>query len=190
MKRIMKKLMMRLGLVIAVCSLPLGAQAGKGSVAPREAWSAAGGRLDAASLGDTAVASLVRAEREFMDDVARRRLEGWVDHFADSAATFPPGKLVSVGRAPIRAGMSATFADTSVHVSWFPIYATVAASGELGYTYGYYRWTGRDDKGAMAPPVDGKYLTIWRRDASGRWRVVVDTGNAGPVPAHFFDGAQ
>lgn len=177
--------------LLALSALPLRAQAvsGRGG-APLEAWGAAGKPIDAATLRDTAVASIVRAEREFMDDVARRRLEGWVDHFADSAATFPPGKLVNVGRDPIRKGMAATFADSSVHVAWYPAYASVAASGDLGYTWGYYRWTSRDDKGAPAAPADGKYLTIWRRDPSGRWKVVVDTGNPGPVPAGFFEGAK
>jgi ketosteroid isomerase-like protein len=124
-----------------------------------------------------------------MDDVARRRLDGWVDHFADSAATFPPGKLVNVGRAPIRKGMAAAFADSSIHVAWYPVYAMVAASGELGYTWGYYRWTGRDRNGAASSPLEGKYLTIWRRDGTGRWKVVVDTGNQGPVPPNFFGAA-
>ena len=172
-------------------ALPLRAQSNPGSAgASREAWGPAARPIDATTLRDTAVASIVRAEHEFMDDVARRRLEGWVDHFADSAATLPPGKLVNVGRAPIRQGMAATFADTSVHVAWYPVYATVAASGDLGYTWGYYRWTSRDDKGAPAPPATGKYLTIWRRDSTGRWKVVVDTGNPGPVPAGFFEGAK
>lgn len=170
---------------------PLRAQSVPGAASSsHEAWGAAGRPIDATTLRDTAVASIVRAENEFMDDVGRRRLEGWVDHFADSAATFPPGKLVNVGRAPIRKGMAATFADTSVHVAWYPVFATVAASGDLGYTWGYYRWMSRDDKGMPAPPATGKYLTIWRRDASGRWKVVVDTGNQGPVPAGFFDGTK
>src|SRR6476469_3110466 len=158
--------------------------------APHEAWGTGGRPIDATTLRDTALASIVRAEREFMDDVARRRLEGWVDHFADSAATFPPGKPVNIGRAPILKGMTATFADSSVHVAWYPFFASVADSGDLGYTWGYYRWTSRDEKGAPAPPADGKYLTIWRRDTSGRWQVVVDTGNPGPVPAGFFEGTK
>jgi len=176
---------------IATSSVSLGAQMVTASTAaPHEAWWTGGRPLDATMLRDTAVASIVRAEREFMDDVARRRLEGWVDHFADSAATFPPGKLVNVGRAPIRKGMAATFADSSVHVTWYPVFATVAASGDLGYTWGYYRWTSRDDKGTPAPPIEGKYLTIWRRDRSGKWEVMVDTGNQGPVPPNFFDGVK
>lgn len=187
----MRRNLLRALPLLAVASFPLRAQAVDGRVgAPHEAWSANGGPLDATTLRDTVVAGIVRAEREFMDDVARRRLEGWVDHFADSAVTLPPGKLVQVGRAPIRKGMAATFADTSVHVAWYPVYAMVAASGDLGYTWGYYRWTSRDDKGAPAPPADGKYLTIWRRAPSGRWAVVVDTGNPGPVPAGFFEGGK
>lgn len=177
--------------LVIVVAFPLRAQSVPASAgAAHEAWGAAGRPIDAAALRDTAVASIVRAENEFMDDVGRRRLEGWVDHFADSAATFPPGKLVNVGRAPIRKGMAATFADTSVRVAWYPMYASVAASGDLGYTWGYYRWMSRDDKGVPAPPATGKYLTIWRRDPSGRWKVVVDMGNQGPVPAGFFAGAK
>jgi ketosteroid isomerase-like protein len=82
--------------------------------------------------------------------------------------------------------MTSVFADTSVHVAWHPVYATVARSGELGYTYGYFRWSQRDSVGTPAPTQDGKYLTVWRRDQTGRWRVVVDVGNGGPVPAGFF----
>ena len=187
----MRTSLIRALLLASLCAAPAGAQMVNASTsAPHEAWWSGGRPLDAAALRDTAVASIVRAEREFMDDVARRRLEGWVDHFADSAATLPPGKLVNVGRAPIRAGMAATFADSSVHVAWFPVYASVAASGDLGYTWGYYRWMSRDEKGAPAPPATGKYLTIWRRDASGSWKVMVDTGNQGPVPPNFFDGVK
>jgi len=187
----MRTLFIRAVLLIAIGSTPLHAQmVNRITDGPHEAWSGGVRPLDPGAIGDTSVASIVRAEREFMDDVARRRLEGWVDHFADSAATFPPGKLANVGRAPIRKGMAATFADSSVHVAWYPVYASVAASGDLGYTWGYYRWTSRDDKGTPAPPADGKYLTIWRRDGSGTWKVVVDTGNQGPVPANFFDGAK
>jgi ketosteroid isomerase-like protein len=187
----MRTLLLRAVLSIALGSVSLSAQMVTASTtALHEAWWTGGRPLDAATLRDTAVASIVRAEREFMDDVARRRLEGWVDHFADSAATFPPGKLVNVGRAPIRKGMAATFADSSVHVAWYPVFATVAASGDLGYTWGYYRWTSRDDKGMPAPPIEGKYLTIWRRDALGHWKVMVDTGNQGPLPPNFFDGVK
>jgi ketosteroid isomerase-like protein len=181
--------------LIALLSLALAMSAGfpasvAGQHATREARSPSGAPLDPGAIRDTGLASLVRAERTFMEDVGRRRLNGWVDAFADSAATFPPGQLVSVGREHIRKGMAATFADTSVHVVWHPVYATLAASGDLGYTYGYYRWTSRDDKGLPAPPAEGKFLTIWRRDDAGRWRVVVDMGNAGPVPGGFFDSTS
>jgi len=145
-----------------------------------------GRALDARYVSDTALASLVRAERSFMDDVRRRRLAGWVDGFGDSAATFPAGGAILVGRAVIRNRMTRTFADSSVHVAWHPTHASIARSGDLGYTYGYYRWTGRDSLGRAAPPEIGKYLTVWRRDPRGRWLVVADIGNAGPIPDRFF----
>lgn len=138
------------------------------------------------TIRDTALASLVRAEAAFMRDVVARRVEGWVAAFEPDAATFPARSAIAVGTATIRKNMTPLFSDTSVHVVWHPTYAAVARSGDLGYTFGYYRWTSRDSTGKPDAPADGRFVTIWRRDAAGAWKVAFDNGAPGPVPEGFF----
>ena len=64
--------------------------------------------------------------------------------------------------------------DTSYVLTWKPLFADVASSGDLGYSYG--RWllvTTTNDSS------EGTYCTIWKSDSAGNWKYVLDTGNEG-----------
>jgi ketosteroid isomerase-like protein len=63
--------------------------------------------------------------------------------------------------------------DTSFTLTWQPQRADIAASRDLGYTYGIY--TLSSAKGEKK----GTYVSIWKRQADGKWRFVLDTGNPG-----------
>jgi ketosteroid isomerase-like protein len=63
---------------------------------------------------------------------------------------------------------------------WFPAVAGVSASGELGYTIGPSIFKQkRDDPG---PVYYGYYFSIWKRDRSGKFKVLVDAGTSRPKP--------
>jgi tetratricopeptide (TPR) repeat protein len=49
-----------------------------------------------------------------------------------------------------------------------PIKADVSRSGDLGYAYGSYELDG-------AQPQKGYFARVWKRDAKGQWRIVMDT---------------
>ena len=69
-------------------------------------------------------------------------------------------------------------------VSWKVSKAEVAKSGELGYLYGTYELSIKDPKGD--PPVHdtGKLVEIWKKQADGKWKCIVDTYNSNlPVVA-------
>lgn len=59
-------------------------------------------------------------------------------------------------------------------LTWEPLLADVAASGDLGYTHGRYQLTFAD---STQPPLYGYYVTIWKKQADGQWRFVFDAGN-------------
>lgn len=90
-------------------------------------------------------------------------------------------QLYRDGRCPAteRSAVEAVLADTPGSMTWEPIDATVADSGDLAYTYGSYVLT------ADAPPNDllgkGYYVRVWRRSAAGEWRLVLEVTN--PLPA-------
>jgi ketosteroid isomerase-like protein len=65
---------------------------------------------------------------------------------------------------------------------WQPISAEISKSGDLGYTVGSYTITRTDEKGDLVVGT-GKYLTVWRLQKDGSWKVEFDTGVPDTPPA-------
>ena len=103
----------------------------------------------------------------------------FMSYFASDASVYPPGMPVQTGTAAIRK----VFADMTApgtSLRWTPTKAGVSASGELGYTAGTYEMTmdGLSD--------NGKYVTIWKKQSDGAWKVsddIINTDSAGPPPS-------
>ena len=69
----------------------------------------------------------------------------------------------------------------SFSISWVPRDARVSASGDLGFTIGDALVTSLGPTGAAMQQFT-KYLTVWRKESDGRWRVVVTGANDRPSP--------
>src|SRR5580693_6392170 len=90
------------------------------------------------------------------------------------------------GSENIRKGSAEGFATPGPGLSWRTTAVEVARSGDLAYENGTYDFvtTGKDGK---TSDEKGKYLVIWKKQADGAWKVVVDMDNtdeerAEPVP--------
>jgi ketosteroid isomerase-like protein len=71
--------------------------------------------------------------------------------------------------------------DSGYTLTWQPLYADIAQSGELGYTFGIYELKSKNQEGKeMLENVT--YVSIWKKDQSGNWKFVLDTGNEGLGP--------
>lgn len=130
---------------------------------------------------DAARHSLMEADRAFARSVADRRLEAWVEAFDTTGIQMRPNLPFTPGHDEIRRLMTPAFADTSWHLSWEPHLAFVSASADLGYTLGTYGSVRRDSTGQERSGT-GKYVTIWRKQADGGWKVVFDGGNPDSSP--------
>ena len=62
----------------------------------------------------------------------------------------------------------------------------MAASGELGWLTGPSTFTDRTDP--KGQPRYGNYLSVWRRQPGGTWRVLIDVGADAPQPVPFQPG--
>jgi ketosteroid isomerase-like protein len=119
-------------------------------------------------------------EAEFNQATAARGLDGFMSYFADDASELPNGGAVVIGKQNIRHSLEPWGPDLSL--TWAPVQAEMAASGDLGYTFGNYVLKAKDKDGK--PVVEyGKYATVWKKQKDGNWKVAMDMGNASPAPA-------
>ena len=65
--------------------------------------------------------------------------------------------------------------DSSYTMTWEPNGGTMAKSGELGYTYGVYSYKPKNKSVATY----GTYVSIWKRQPDGKWKLLLQTGNEG-----------
>jgi ketosteroid isomerase-like protein len=122
-------------------------------------------------------AALVKIENDFMKAAADHGSQGYMSYYADDAVEVPNGEAFLQGKENIAKTMG--FLDQpDNHLTWAPVGAGIAASGDLGYTYGTYEFSSKDKDGK--PVVNkGKYATIWKKQKDGSWKVAMDMGNAG-----------
>jgi ketosteroid isomerase-like protein len=115
------------------------------------------------------------ADRKFASDTAELGTSGWVETFAVDGKLVSGGGVVE-GRQAVGDAMR-SLDDPGYSLSWEPDFAE--GSGDLGYTYGTYR---RETLDEMGEPVleTGRYVTIWRRDSAGQWKVALDIGSPAP----------
>lgn len=66
--------------------------------------------------------------------------------------------------------------DSTFTLTWEPMFAKMAASGDIGYTYGTYQIT---DRATDSITGVGKYATIWQKQSDGKWKAILDAGNPG-----------
>lgn len=66
--------------------------------------------------------------------------------------------------------------DSGYILTWTPLREFCGQSSDLGYTYGTYVVRDKINGDTL---VQGTYTTIWKKDASGNWKAVLDTGNEG-----------
>ena len=61
----------------------------------------------------------------------------------------------------------------------------MAASGDLGWTWGDFVVIARGDDGEKRSY--GNYVNVWKKDGEGRWRVIADIGVDTPAPGPGTD---
>jgi ketosteroid isomerase-like protein len=120
------------------------------------------------------------ADRAFEAAVAKAGTDGaaaWAAYFAED------GGMNSVpiirGREEVRKAMDPFFSKAGNTLRWQPEFADVAKSGDLGYTLGksqrYFT-----DKDGKPFENEGRYITIWKRQKDGTWKIAIDGGTSTP----------
>jgi len=67
------------------------------------------------------------------------------------------------------------FDDHVFTITWEPLKAEIAGSGDLGYTMGNWKLVTAEGKVKY-----GNYVSIWKKQSNGDWKYVLDTGTDTP----------
>jgi ketosteroid isomerase-like protein len=105
---------------------------------------------------------VVAAERAFAaDGLALGIKQSFLKHSAPEAILFAPDPVKAhdlYGARPDAKGPP---------LAWWPVWAGLSASGDLGFTTGPATYDGKPS---------GYYFTVWKRQADGGWKWVYDGG--------------
>jgi ketosteroid isomerase-like protein len=100
-------------------------------------------------------------------------------YYADNAMQLPEGLNPVVGKSDILDRMRKS--EDLYTLEWRPSDGSVCNSQDLGWTWGEYTLDYLS-KGNKEDAVHGKYLTIWKKQDNGDWKVIVDMDNYNPKP--------
>jgi len=123
---------------------------------------------------------LIDLEARFAKDVLERGGAGFADWFADDGVALGNAAMPLIGKVAIQ--KSANWDPKVYQLTWTPTDAMMGPSGDMGYTWGHYEGHSKDASGQPIV-VKGRYITVWKRQADGQWKVVLDAGANEPPEA-------
>ncbi|HEU4631518.1 MAG TPA: DUF4440 domain-containing protein [Gemmatimonadaceae bacterium] len=130
------------------------------------------------AAADAAVEQVLGADRAFAAlSAASDPGSAFGRYAAPDAMVFGAGGVLVLGPAAVQAGFGPPSPDHTL--AWFPVAGGIAGSGDLGFTVGLAVARFRRPDGSVVERPS-KYITVWRRQADGRWAFVTDGGNERP----------
>ena len=141
--------------------------------------SGSGGTADA----DSAKQAIKADETKFNSDFKSKDLEGLLGHYADDAYFVAPGVKPANGSTEIRKAYADGTSDPNFAVSFASDKIEVSGSGDMAYARGRFTEKYTDPKTHKAMTDSGSYLTVYKKQADGSWKVMEDFAAADPDSA-------
>ena len=126
--------------------------------------------------------TLMRLDREWAGTTTDP--DRFMSYFAPDANVYAPGMPLTSGTAAIRKTVAEMMSAPGFNLTFTPTRAYVSAAGDVGYTTGTYSST-------MGGGTEtGKYVSVWKKQSDGSWKVAEDIFNAdasgAPAAAHVM----
>jgi uncharacterized protein (TIGR02246 family) len=131
---------------------------------------------------DADAKAIREVESAWVKTAATKDLDAFVAYYTDDAAVLSPNEPIFKGKAAIKEGLKPLMADPQFSLTFMPTRVEVSKSGDMAFTQGPYKLSFSDIRGNKFED-EGKYLTVWRKQADGTWKAVQDTMNSDlPLP--------
>jgi ketosteroid isomerase-like protein len=120
--------------------------------------------------------TLMNIDREFSKiSESGNTSEAFIKYSADEVILMRQGEMPIVGGVTLKDFYSEK--KNKGVLKWEPLKADV--SGDIGYTMGRWELGGKTPEG-LETTIYGVYSTVWKRQADGSWKYVIDCGNVTP----------
>jgi len=121
-------------------------------------------------------AAVRAASAEWAKVAAAKDLEKTLSYYAEDASMLPPNMPIVTGAEARRKMWTQLFSPAEMAFSNAATKVEVAKSGDLAYEVGTFEESFKDAKGTPVKLV-GKYVVVWKKQAGGEWKAIMDIFN-------------
>lgn len=125
---------------------------------------------------DDAARQLLEADRRWAEVAATGEVREVLNLWTEDAVNYFPGEPPAVGREAIGKLVRTKRALPGFSVRWKAADASVAQSGELGYTHGSFTLSLTSPDGKKIQRR-GNYVCVWRKQEDGSWKCELEMSN-------------
>jgi len=122
------------------------------------------------------VAAIEEKFRQFAVAINAGDFDGWVSLWTNDGIQMPPNTPVRIGKEQIRAGMKPAF-DQFI-LKMVITNEELRVFGNWAFLRGTFTETMVSKTGGETEKFDGKYLSVFERQADGSWKVARDCFNS------------
>jgi ketosteroid isomerase-like protein len=116
---------------------------------------------------------ILLTELNFAQMVAEEGIPKAFLYYADENAVLMRNNQLIIGKGAIKNLYVSIEKDPNISLTWKADFVDVSSSGDLGYTYGEYTYSFKDENG-NTQSEKGIFHTVWKRQENGDWRFVWD----------------
>ena len=124
--------------------------------------------------------TLLELETKFSEAVARGGGKAFSTWFAEDGVSLANKQPAVMGRAAIAA--QAQWDPKVYQLTWVADGAQMGPSNDMGFTWGHYEGVSKDQHGETVKTA-GRYMTIWKKQSTGEWKVAMDASAEEPAGA-------
>jgi uncharacterized protein (TIGR02246 family) len=130
------------------------------------------------------VAAVRSAEAAWVKDTATKDVDKFVSYYSNDASVLLPNQMLITGKDNIKAAFKPMLADPNFALTFQSTRAEASKSGDFVYVIGTYSMTSSSPTDQKPVTDQGKYLTVFKKQADGSWKAVADMINS-DLPARI-----
>ena len=132
-------------------------------------------KVDQKAEGD----KIIRLSQDWSKVASTRDLDKTVSYWADDAIVMSAGQPSYKGKQAIRQMVEESYKIPGFRISWQPQSVEVSESGDMAYLIGNSQISFTDSTGNPIT-IHNDAVEIWRKQADGSWKNVVDISTPDP----------